>query len=201
MGVTPLCTAYLFYSSIEEGRSLLNLLDKTLQNERLKVIDAYKLGEYELSYLITNNYDPNLHLKEADLNNIHYKEVSFSRTSYDNDIAKRVFYAEIAESILNKLLKLKLINCYYLTDGGEEKTYRFFFKKYRCLLSKLVATETYAKLYMLAAQRLIDPISPYWPEFLSNIDNDEKVQSYTMEGQKKLLNQAKKDTRFKSLFI
>lgn len=54
---------------------------------------------------------------------------------------------------------------------------------------------------MLAAQRLIDPISPYWPEFLSNIDKDEKVQSYTMEGQKKLLNQAKKDTRFKSLFI
>lgn len=102
MGVTPLCTAYLFYSSIEKGRSLLNLLDKTLQNERLKVIDAYKLGEYELSYLITNNYDPNLHLKEADLNNIHYKEVSFFRTSYDNDIAKRVF--------MQKLQNLFLIN-------------------------------------------------------------------------------------------
>lgn len=198
MGVTPLCSAYLFFSSIEEKKNLLNLLDNTLQDERLKAIDAYKLGEHELSYLITNDYATNLHINEADLNNTYYKNIMIFRTSYDENIAKRVFYTEIAEAILSKLLKFKYISCYYLTDGGQEEKYFFFFK---ALSSKLVATESYAKLYMLAAKRLLDPISPYWPEFLSKFDKDEKVQSYTVEGQKKLLNQAKKDTRFRSLFI
>lgn len=74
MGVTPLCSAYLFFSSIEERKNLLNLLDNTLQDERLKAIDAYKLGEHELSYLITNDYATNLHINEADLNNTYYKK-------------------------------------------------------------------------------------------------------------------------------